>query len=117
MICDAASLKKYIDKSPKIFFVFGPEIILKNNSVDLLNQFHKENGFTEKKTIFEKDFKNIEEIINNLRSMYQVLKDEKDCKKIVYDEKLVRERKKLIKSNKEMSYLEYVKNKQKWQKK
>ncbi len=63
MICDAASLKKYIDKSPKIFFVFGPEIILKNNSVDLLNQFHKENGFTEKKTIFEKDFKNIEEII------------------------------------------------------
>ncbi len=58
--------------------------------------------------------KNIEEVINNLRSRYQVIKDEKDSKKIVYDENLVKERKKLIKSDKEMSYLDYIKNKKKW---
>lgn len=58
--------------------------------------------------------KNIEEVINNLRSRYQVTKDEKDSKKIVYDENLVKERKKLIKSGKEMSYLDYMKNKKKW---
>ena len=63
MICDAGSLKKYIDKSPQIFFVFGPEIVLKNNSSDLIKQFYKEKGFTERKTIFEKDFKNIEKLI------------------------------------------------------
>ncbi len=58
--------------------------------------------------------KNIEEVINNLRSRYQVIKDEKDSKRIVYDEKAVKERKKLIKSNKETSYLDYMKNKKKW---
>ena len=63
MICDAGSLKKYIDKSPQIFFVFGPEIVLKNNSSDLIKQFYTEKGFTERKTIFEKDFKNIEKLI------------------------------------------------------
>ncbi len=63
MICDAGSLKKYIDKSPQIFFVFGPEIVLKNNSSDLIKQFYKEKGFAERKTIFEKDFKNIEKLI------------------------------------------------------
>lgn len=67
--------------------------------------------------IFEQELacpKNIEEVINNLRSRYQVVKDEKNSKQIVYDEKLVKERKKLIKSGKEMSYLEYMKNKKKW---
>ena len=63
MICDAGSLKKYIDKSPQIFFVFGPEIVLKNNSSDLIKQFYEERGFTERKTVFEKDFKNIEKLI------------------------------------------------------
>jgi len=63
LICDAGSLKKYIDKSPQIFFVFGPEIVLKNNSSDLIKQFYEEKGFTERKTVFEKDFKNIEKLI------------------------------------------------------
>lgn len=58
--------------------------------------------------------KNIEEVINNLKSRYRVLKDEKDSKKIVYDEKKVKERKKLIKSGKEISYLDYMNNKKKW---
>ena len=63
MICEATALKKYIDKSNKIFFIFGSEIVLKNNSADLVNEYYQEKGYTERKTIFEKDFKNIEEII------------------------------------------------------
>ena len=63
MICEATSLSKYIDKSPRLFFIFGPEIILKNTSIDQINEFYKENGFTEKKAIFEKDFKDIERIL------------------------------------------------------
>ena len=63
MICDATSLTKYIDKSPRLFFIFGPEIILKNTSIDQINEFYKKNGFTEKKAIFEKDFKDIERIL------------------------------------------------------
>ena len=58
--------------------------------------------------------KNLKEVMNNLKMRYQVLKDKKDSKKIVYDEKLVKERKKLIKSDKEIGYLDYMKNKKKW---
>ena len=60
MICEATSLKKYIDKSPRLFFVYGPEIILKNDSIDHINEFYKKHGFSEKKAIFDKDFKDIE---------------------------------------------------------
>ena len=63
MICEATSLKKYIDKSPRLFFIFGSEVILKNTSIDQINKFYKKNGFTEKKAIFEKDFKDIERIL------------------------------------------------------
>ena len=63
MICEATSLKKYIDKSPRLFFVYGPEIILKNDSIDHINEFYKKHGFTEKKAIFDKDFKDIERIL------------------------------------------------------
>ena len=63
MICEATSLKKYIDKSPRLFFIYGPEIILKNDSIDRINEFYKKHGFTEKKAIFDKDFKDIERIL------------------------------------------------------
>jgi len=58
--------------------------------------------------------KNIQEVVNNLRSRYQVLKDEKDSKKIIYNEELVKGRKKIIKSDKEMSYLDFMTGKKKW---
>ncbi len=63
MICEASSLKKYIDKSSNIFFVFGSEIVLRNSSVDHINQFFKSVGYSEKKAIHEKDFLNIEKIL------------------------------------------------------
>ena len=51
------------NRDSNIFFVFGPEIVLKNNSVDLINQFLKEKSFNEKKIITESDFSKIENII------------------------------------------------------
>ena len=63
MICESTSLHKYINKSSNIFFVFGPEIVLKNNSVDLINQFLKEKSFNEKKIITESDYSKIESTI------------------------------------------------------
>ncbi len=63
MICDATSLTKYIEKSPNIFFVFGSEIILRNDSTDFINEHFKSNGFSEKKIITESDFSNIEKVI------------------------------------------------------
>ena len=56
MICEATSLVKYINKSSNIFFVFGSEVILRNNSVDDINKCFKDMGFTEKKIITEKEF-------------------------------------------------------------
>ncbi len=58
--------------------------------------------------------KNIEEIINNLRVKYHKLKEEKESKSVIYDEKIVKEKKKLIKSDKEMNYLDFMNNKIKW---
>ena len=63
MICDATSIEKYIDKSPNIFFTYGPEIILRNNTTDIINNFFKQKNFTERKIITENDFSKIEQII------------------------------------------------------
>ena len=63
MICESTSLNKYINKSSNIFFVFGSEIVLKNNSVDQINSFLKEQNLTEKKIITEADYSKIEKTI------------------------------------------------------
>ena len=63
MICEPSSLKKYIDKSSNIFFICGPEIILKNNSLDQINNYLKNQGFSEKKVISNEDYSNINKII------------------------------------------------------
>ena len=63
MKCDSLSLNKYIDKSPKVFFVYGEEIVLQNYAKDLINDFFKKNGFDEKKIITKKDFPNINKIL------------------------------------------------------
>ncbi len=63
MICEPSSLKKYIDKSSNIFFICGPEIILKNNSLGQINNYLKNQGFSEKKVISNEDYSNINKII------------------------------------------------------
>lgn len=58
--------------------------------------------------------KNIQEILNNLRSRYQNIKDTKDSKRIIYDENALRTKKNLLKSKKEMGYIDYMASKNKW---
>lgn len=58
--------------------------------------------------------KNIEEVVNNLRTRYQCIKDEKNSKKIIKIEDAIRERRKIDKSDKEIKYLDFMTNKQKW---
>ena len=43
--------------------MYGPKIKIKNDSIDQINEFYKKHGFTEKKAIFDKDFKDIERIL------------------------------------------------------
>ncbi len=63
MKCEALSIKKYLDKSPNIFFIYGSEVILKNNSKDILKKHLKVKGFTERKFINKDGFKDIERVI------------------------------------------------------
>jgi hypothetical protein len=42
-------MNKYLDKDLNIFFIYGSEIILKNNSKDLIKRMLLSKGFDEKK--------------------------------------------------------------------
>ena len=58
--------------------------------------------------------KNIKEVVNNLRTRYQCIKDEKNSKKILLIEDAIKERRKIDKSDKELKYLDFMTNKKKW---
>lgn len=55
--------QKYLDKSQNVFFIFGSEVILKNNSKDLLLRHLSERGFKEKIIINKDEFDRIDQII------------------------------------------------------
>ena len=63
MICNATSIKKYLDKSPKIFFLYGSEIVLINDSADQINDFFKSKGFSERIILTKENFKDAHKII------------------------------------------------------
>ena len=63
MICNATSIKKYLDKSPKIFFLFGSEIVLINDSADQINDFFVSKGFSERIILTKENFKDAQKII------------------------------------------------------
>ena len=63
MICNATSIKKYLDKSPKIFFLFGSEIVLINDSADQINNFFVSKGFSERIILTKENFKDAQKII------------------------------------------------------
>lgn len=58
--------------------------------------------------------KNIQEVIVNLRAKYKKLNEDKESKSIIYDEKILKDKKKLVKSDKQMSYIDFLSNKIKW---
>ena len=63
MICNATSIKKYLDKSPKIFFLYGSEIVLINDSADQINNFFISKGFSERIILTKENFKDAHKII------------------------------------------------------
>ena len=58
--------------------------------------------------------KNIRDTIEKMRSQYQVIQEQKDSRSIIYDENLIKERKRLVKTDKAIKYIDYMENKQKW---
>ena len=63
MICEALSIKKYLENDNNIFFIYGSEVILKNDSIKLIYSNLADKGFIDKKTINSKNLKNIENAI------------------------------------------------------
>ena len=63
MICNATSIKKYLDKSPKIFFLYGSEIVLINDSADQINDFFVSKDFFERIILTKENFKDAQKII------------------------------------------------------
>ena len=56
-------VEKYLNKSPNIFFIYGSEIILRNNSKDILKKHLISQGFDEKRILSKDDFGQIEQVI------------------------------------------------------
>ncbi len=63
MKCESLALNKYLDKSPNIFFLYGPEVVLRNNSKDILKKYLNTIGFHEKRSITKEHFDQIEQTI------------------------------------------------------
>ena len=63
MKCESLAINKYLDKSPNNFFLYGPEIVLKNNSKDILIKYLRKKGFNEKRLITKEHFDQIEQTI------------------------------------------------------
>ena len=63
MKCESLALNKYLDKSPNIFFLYGPEVVLRNNSKYILKKYLNTIGFHEKRLITKEHFDQIEQTI------------------------------------------------------
>ena len=63
MICNATSIKKYLDKSPKIFLIYGSEIVLINDSADQINNFFLKKDFSERIILTKENFKDAQKIV------------------------------------------------------
>ena len=63
MKCESLALNKYLDKSPNVFFLYGSEIVLRNNSKDTLKKYLHTKGFYERRIITKEHFDQIEQTI------------------------------------------------------
>lgn len=61
--CEAMTTQKYLDQSQNVFFIFGSEVVLKNNSKDLLLKHLSNKGFKEKTIINKDGFDKIDQTI------------------------------------------------------
>ena len=63
MKCESLALNKYLDKSQKIFFLYGSEVVLRNNSKNILKKYLDTKGFYERRIITKEHFDQIEQTI------------------------------------------------------
>ena len=63
MICNATSVKKYFNESIKLFFLYGSEIVLINDSADQINKFFIKKDFSERIILTKENFKDAQKII------------------------------------------------------
>ena len=63
MICNATSVKKYFNESIKLFFIYGSEIVLINDSADQINKFFIKKDFSERIILTKENFKDAQKII------------------------------------------------------
>jgi DNA polymerase III delta subunit len=61
--CESLALNKYLDKSPNVFFLYGSEVVLRNNSKDTLKKYLHTKGFYERRIITKEHFDQIEQTI------------------------------------------------------
>jgi len=61
--CESIALNKYLDKSPNIFFLYGSEVVLRNNSKDILRKYLDTKGFHERRIITKEHFDQLEQTI------------------------------------------------------
>ena len=61
--CEAMTIKKYLDMPHNIFFIYGSEIVLKNNSKDIIYKSLSSRGFVEKITLNKEGFDQIDQTI------------------------------------------------------
>jgi DNA polymerase-3 subunit delta len=61
--CESLALNKYLDKSPNIFFLYGTEVVLRNDTKDILKKHLYKTGFHERKLITKEHFDEIEQVI------------------------------------------------------
>ena len=63
MKCESLALNKYLDKSQNIFFLYGSEVVLRNNSKNILKKYLDTKGFYERRIITKEHFDQIEQTI------------------------------------------------------
>ncbi len=63
MICNATSINKYLEKSPKIFLIYGAEIVLINESSSQINEFFMKKDFSERVILTKDNFKDAKKIV------------------------------------------------------
>ncbi|MEL0237973.1 MAG: DNA-directed DNA polymerase [Gammaproteobacteria bacterium] len=63
MKCESTALGKYLETSKNIFFIYGSEVVLRNNAKDDVKSHLNKKGFFEKRTITKENFDQIENII------------------------------------------------------
>jgi len=63
LICNATSINKYLEKSPKIFLIYGAEIVLINESSSQINEFFMKKDFSERVILTKDNFKDAKKIV------------------------------------------------------